>query len=180
MEFRAMKLKENIYYWKISLKHPEPVADDYYIFDQIIIADKDFTYKIERLRELIITYSVISGKSKRTASKVLDEIYEIITSIDKIQYTEFIAFWKVLDMSYSVFRKLPNPKLILRELLQKYCERRRKLYDNFGYSHTTVQALYDSGASRKKGKAGIYKLIDLIRSKFKNARHIEELVILRN
>ncbi len=175
MGFGIVKLKENIYYWKISLKHPEPVVDDYYIFDQVIISDEDFIRKIERLRELIISFCVIFRESKEVADKVLDEIYEIITSIDKIQYTEFIAFWKVLDMSYSVFRKLPNQKLILRELLQKYCERRRKLYDNFGYSHTTVQALYDSGASRKKGKAGIYKLIDLVRSKFKNARHIEEL-----
>ncbi len=159
-----MALKENKYYWEVSLKNPEPAVDNYYIFDQVIVSDEKLIQKIERLRELIISYCVMIEKDEKSASKILDEIYKIITSTDKIQYTEFIAFWKASDMSYSVFKKLPNQKqkFILKELLQKYCERRRKLYDNLGYSNVTVQALYDSGASRKKGASGIIKLIDLM------------------
>ncbi|WP_022669920.1 hypothetical protein [Hippea alviniae] len=156
-----MALKRNIEYWQISLKNPEPAADEYYIFDEVIIEDKELIRKVERLRELIISYRVMLDKDKKAAEKILDEIYEIITSIDKIQYTEFIAFWKALDMSFSVFKKLPNQKLILAELLEKYCSRRRQLYDKLGYSNVTVQALYDSGASRKKGTAGIIKVLDL-------------------
>ena len=156
-----MVLKRNIEYWQISLKNPEPAADEYYIFDEVIIEDKELIQKIERLRELIISYCVMLNKDKKAAEKILDEIYELIISIDKIQYTEFIAFWKALDMSFSVFKKLPNQKLILAELLEKYCLRRRQLYDKLGYSNVTVQALYDSGASRKKGTAGIIKVLDL-------------------
>lgn len=156
-----MALKRNIEYWRISLKNPEPVADEYYIFDEVIIKDKELIRKVERLRELIISYCVMLDKEKKAAEKILDEIYQIITSIDKIQYTEFIAFWKALDMSFSVFKKLPNKKVILAELLEKYCSRRRQLYDKLGYSNVTVQALYDSGASRKKGAAGIIKVLDL-------------------
>ena len=96
-------------------------------------------------------------KDEKSASKILDEIHGIIISRDKIQYTEFIAFWKALDMSYSVFKKLPNQKFILEGLLQKYRERRRKLYDRLGYSNVTVQALYDCGASRKKRCVRNYK-----------------------
>jgi len=70
-----------------------------------------------------------SEKNVNAASEILNEIYDIIVSIDKIQYTEFVAFWKTLDISYSVFEKLLNKKVILKELLQKYCERRRELYD---------------------------------------------------
>lgn len=128
-----MVLKENKYYWKVSLKHPEPAADDYYVFDQVIVSDKSLIQKIERLRELIISYCVMIEKAEKSASIILDEIYKIITSIGKIQYTEFIAFWKALDMSYSVFKKLPNQKFILEGLLKKYCEKRRKLYDKLGY-----------------------------------------------
>ena len=161
-----MVLKKNKYYWGVSLKNPEPVVDDYYISDEIIVEDGDLIQKIERLRELIISYCVMIEKDRNSASKILDEIHSIIVSMDKIQYTEFIAFWKVLDMSYSVFKKLPNQEFILEELLQRYCERRRKLYDKIGYSNVTVQALYDSGASRKKGASGITKLVDLIHGTF--------------
>lgn len=122
-------------------------------------------------------------KDKNSRSKILDEIldeiYEIIISMDKIQYTEFIAFWKVLDMSYSIFKKLPNPKFILEGLLQKYCERRRKLYDKVGYSNVTVQALYDSGASRKKGASGIIKLVNLIQKTLGNIHHVKTISTLR-
>lgn len=174
-----MVLKENKHYWRESLKCPEPVADDYYIFDKIIVSDKNLLQKIERLRELIISYCVMIEKEKSVASKILDEIYNIVISIDKIQYTEFVAFWKALDMSYSVFKKLPNKKFILEGLLQEYCERRRKLYDKLGYSNAVVQALYDSGASRKKGASGILKLIDLIQKIFGKVSHVKNLHTLQ-
>lgn len=159
---KIMALKKNKNYWEESLRHPEPAADNFYILDEVIVSDADLIQKVERLRELIISYCVITEKDKSTSAKILDEIYNIIISIDKIQYTEFVAFWKALDISYSVFKKLPNQKIILNELLQKYCERRRKLYDKLGYSNVTVQALYDSGTSRKKGVSGNNKLTSLV------------------
>jgi len=172
-----MALKGNIKYWEISLKNPEPAVDEYYIFDEIIVEDKELIQKIERLRELIISYCVISDKNKETANKIIDEIHEIITSIDKVQYTEFVAFWKALDMSFSIFKKLPNQKAILTELLKKYCLRRRKLYDKLGYSNITVQALYDSGTSRKKGTAGITKVLNLANKilNFKKDEHLKTI-----
>lgn len=175
-----MALKENKYYWEESLRHPEPVADDFYVFDEVIVSDADLIKKVERLRELIISYCVVNEKDKSIAGNILDEIYEIIISIDKIQYTEFVSFWKALDLSYSVFEKLPNQKIILNELLQKYCERRRKLYDKLGYSNITVQALYDSGASRKKGVSGIDKLKSMMSKivsiNILRVRNIRELI----
>ena len=51
-----MALRENKYYWEESLKHPEPIGDEYYISDDIIVHDKDLIKKIERLRELIIRF----------------------------------------------------------------------------------------------------------------------------
>ena len=57
-----MKLKENIIYWKISLDAPEPMADEYYIFDKIIVDDKNLIERVDRLRELIISYCVVLEK----------------------------------------------------------------------------------------------------------------------
>jgi len=171
-----MALKDNLYYWEVSLRNPEPIADDYYILDdEIIVLNESLIQKVARLRELITSYCVMREMSENATSKILDEIYNIITSIDKIQYTEFIAFWKTLDISYSIFKKLPNEKNILKELLEKYCERRRKLYDQLGYSNVIVQALYDSGVSRRKGISGIEKLIDLVQKTLGNIAHIKDL-----
>jgi hypothetical protein len=173
-----MALKRNLEYWEISLKKPESVIDKYYIFDEIIIEDKKLIQKVERLRELIISYCVMLEKDKEATGKILDEIYEIIMSIDKIQYTEFVAFWKALDMSFSIFKKLSNQKVILIKLLEKYCLRRRKLYDKLGYSNIIIQSLYDSGASRKKSIVGIIKILDLA-SKILNLKKEEHLKTIR-
>lgn len=170
-----MGMKENIYYWKKSLEFPEPVADPFYSFDELIVTDGKLIKKVERLRELIISYCVLSEKNVDAASEILNEIYDIMVSIDNIQYTEFVAFWKTLDISYSVFEKLLNQKAILKELLQKYCERRRELYDKMGYTNITVQALYDVGSSRKKGASGIDKIIDIIKSNIGSVPHAKDI-----
>jgi len=175
-----MALKDNMYYWEESLKHPEPIGDEYYIFEEIIVYNEDLIKKIERLRELIISYCVVVEKDRTIASKILDEIYEIITTTDKIQYTEFVAFWKVLDISYSVFKQLPNKKFILEDLLKEYCKRRRKLYDKLGYSNIVVQALYDNGTSRKKGNSGILKIKDIILNTFGDIPKARSIYDLKN
>jgi len=83
-------------------------------------------------------------------------------------------------MSYSGFKKLPNNKDILNELLKRYCKRRRKIYDKLGYSNITIQALYDSGASRKKGTAGILKVTDLINRTLNNMKHLKTIEEVEN
>ncbi len=161
-----MALKRNLEYWEISLKNPEPVVDKYYISDEIILDDEKLIQSIKRLRDLVTAYCVLLEKDEKSAEKIIDEIYKIISDTEKIQYTEFVAFWKTLDLSFSVFKKLQNQKMILAELLKEYCFRRKRLYDNLGYSNITVQALYDSGASRKKGTSGVIKVIDLATENF--------------
>jgi len=172
-------LKQNLDYWEISLKNPEPIIDEYYTFNKLIVQNQNLIQKVERLRELITTYCVLLEIDKQALGKILDEIY-MIALHKNIQYTEFIAFWKTLDLSYSSFRQLPEQdrKLMLHKVLEEYCEKRRKLYDELGYSNVVVQALYDSGVSRKKGKAGIEKITNLILQKLKNSqifRTIDEL-----
>ncbi len=81
-------------------------------------------------------------------------------------------------MSYSVFRGLSNSRDILEAFLQEYCQRRRRLYDRLGYSNVVVQALYDSGVSRKKGTAGISELIGLIQEILGEVPHVKDIVSL--
>jgi len=174
-------LRRNLDYWKISLKNPEPIIDEYYTFNKLIVQNQNLIQKVERLRELITTYCVLLKIDRQALGKVLDEIY-MIALHKNIQYTEFIAFWKTLDLSYSSFRQISEQdrKLMLHKILEEYCEKRKKLYDELGYSNVVVQALYDSGVSRKKGKAGIEKITNLILQKLKNSQIFRTIDGLRS
>ncbi|MFW9874286.1 MAG: hypothetical protein ACFFG0_14365 [Candidatus Thorarchaeota archaeon] len=151
------------------------------MFDEIIVNDKNLISKVNKLRELIVSYCVLLEKYEESAlNKIFKEIYSLVMIIDKIQYHEFVTFWKVLDISYSQFCKLPHKAQILKNILVSYCQRRRKLYDLIGYSNITIQALYDFGASRKKVVAGNKKIIDLKKDKFETAFHATNLSDLDN
>jgi len=44
-DYGPMSLKDNIYYWQISLKNPESIIDEYYVFDKIIVNDEELIKK---------------------------------------------------------------------------------------------------------------------------------------
>jgi hypothetical protein len=151
-----VELRDNFYYWNKSLKYKENIFDDSYFINQIIVNDEELISRVEKLRELIVTYCVLKeqGDTEAVLQKIFNDILNLIESTEQIQYTEFVAFFK----DYSNEEK----KDILKSILELYCENRRKIYDRLGYTNTTVQALYDAGASRKKGKLGIKKIETLL------------------
>ena len=160
-------LKNGIFYWKYSLEHLEEFPDFYYVNDVIIIdpvKNKDFLEKVENLRDLITTYCCLRENGiEQGIDEVLLKILEILTSVNNINYTEFVAYWKSLDAQYESFLELPNKEELLRKLLDKYCYRRRKLYETYGYTNVSIQALYDSGSSRSKGQKFKEKIKDLVK-----------------
>jgi len=162
-----VELRYNFHYWNESLKYKENIFDDSYFINQIIVNDEELISRVEKLRELIVTYCVLKeeqGDTEAVLQKIFNNILNLIESAEQIQYTEFVAFWKILDISYSTFKDYSNEekKDILKSILELYCENRRKIYDRLGYTNTTVQVLYDAGASRKKGKLGIKKIETLL------------------
>lgn len=167
-------LEDNLEYWKHSLENREPIMDEnYYNLGDIIITDGKFIENVKNLRELILCYCVCkntlnSNQLDSILENILEGILYILTSVDNIQYTEFVAFWKVMGMSYSIFQEANDKKKILKELLDKYCEERYKLYDKMGYSNVTVQALYDAGSSRKLSNLGIEKIVKLLKGLLNN------------
>jgi len=184
-----MSVKENTYYWEYSLQHPEPDIDEEpYIHDKLIITSTDYLAKANYLRDLITTYCVLKEvdcieptrdvvnmqlpnadehheSHESNCQKVLKEIDRVLKKVKNIQYTEFVAFFKCLGLSYSVYRKENDGKRleILAKILDRYCERRKKQYDSLGYTHVTQQALYDSAASRTQGSAANERLRQLIK-----------------
>jgi hypothetical protein len=162
-----MALKDNIEYWQISLEHPEMPGEDDYIRDIVIIEKEDYCQSVNLLRQLITTYCTLIEINKKSQ---LDEIAKIIDSIicniENIQYTEFISYWKCLDTTYSIYRKLDEGSRLntLKAFLKKYCENRGKLYDRMGYTHVIQQALYDSASARSQSVTGRVKVKRLLNS----------------
>lgn len=159
---------DNLKYWEISLKNKEKLLDEYYIIDKIIIFEKEVVEKIHSLRDFInmycytIKYPIEEFKAVR--DRLIKEILYIIERTDYVQYSEFISFWKVLDLSYSIFKELSiNLKQeILKEIIEEYCNRRNEIYSKIGYSDTTIQCLYDAGVSRMKGAISVRKIEKIV------------------
>ena len=85
-------IRDNLYYWNESLKNPEPIFDDYYIFDKVIICNQSLIKTIEHLRELIITYCVFLEKNKEPPEEIFNEIYKILTTTKTFSITSSMHF----------------------------------------------------------------------------------------
>jgi hypothetical protein len=182
---------KNTDYWEYSLKHPEPedLEEEPYIRDKCIVSDSNYLSQVNYLRDLLTTYCMLSKFIERepsfaheelgVSSLVTDEfsenpryIYQVVLkaidqlliTVDNIQHTEFVAYFKCFGLSHSNYcRKVEMQRLaILEKILQRYCERRKEQYDQLGYTHVIQQALYDSAVSRTQGASGIQKLRQII------------------
>jgi hypothetical protein len=182
---------KNTDYWEYSLKHPEPedLEEEPYIRDKCIVSDSNYLSQVNYLRDLLTTYCTLSKFIERepsfaheelgVSSLVTDEfsenpryIYQVVLkaidqlliTVDNIQHTEFVAYFKCFGLSHSDYcRKAEMQRLaILEKILQRYCERRKEQYDQLGYTHVIQQALYDSAVSRTQGASGIQKLRQII------------------
>ncbi len=182
----------NIDYWRYSLDNPEPedLEEEPYIHDEYIVDNPNYLTQVNYLRDLLTTYCTLSrfierepsftheelGVSAATADTpsenprdiyqlVLKEIDQLLITVENIQHTEFVAYFKCFGISHSDYRREKNMQqrlTLLRKILQKYCEYRKERYDQLGYTHVIQQALYDSAVSRKQGTAGIRKIRQII------------------
>ena len=169
-------LRKNIEYWDESLKNPEPLVDEYYTKNQIILRDT-FVHNADILRDLLGVYCFLAGlktvdaKAQSVQQYLMKHIDSQLFENDQLQYSEFVAFWKCSGISYSVYKKLDDTERMktLGDLLSLYCRERKPIYDKFGYSHIVSQALYDSGASRSQGVSARRKFEAIFKSLFDDA-----------
>ena len=148
----------NIEIFKECLNDNHNETDTYYVhYNKIINLDLESKWK--RLNNLIIEYN------KKTNNKdIINEIIDILET-KNIQYTEFVSFFKNIDFSYSLYKGLEihNKRDKIKEIIQKYKkERVKEYYEKNKYSINTIQALYDSGSSRKQGNTGYKKIRDIL------------------
>jgi len=149
-------LNKGLFYFYYSLNNLDDFPDPYYMNDVIIIdstKDIEFLNKVQQLRDLITAYCTLKeNRIKEGIEEILYKIESILLTVENINYTEFVAYWKSLDTQFGTFLEIPDKKKLLKILLDKYCERRKILYEKYGYTNVSVQAIYDSGSSRSKGQ----------------------------
>jgi hypothetical protein len=182
-----MKNTDNIKLLDFSLKNPEPIIDEFYLKDHDLIISNDFSKTTELMQknaDLIESISAYNfGKKNKNAGiirKTLDKILEIVSS-ENINYSEFVSFWPVVDISHSVFMKIDKDKQrdILQNIVEQYIKLRHEIYLKYGYTPTTLQVSKDAKTHKQGGNLGINKVSKILDSKgFKkaNSEIIEDFI----
>lgn len=165
-----MKTVNNIKLFEFSLKNPEPIIDEFYLKNGNLIISKDSKNPTDLMRknfdllESISAYNFAKkNKNQTTAKKAIKKILKIVKS-KNINYSEFVSFWPVVDISCSLFKKLDAEEQlkIIKSVVEKYIELRHGLYSSYGYTPTTLQVGKDAKAHKESGSLGIYKVSKIL------------------
>lgn len=182
-----MKTIDNIRLFKFSLDNPEPIIDEFYLKNGNLIISSDpknpsdLMKKNFDLLESISAYNFAKkNKNQSTLKKAIEKILEIVKS-KNINYSEFVSFWPVVDISYSLFDKMTAEEQlkIIKNIVEKYIELRHNLYSSYGYTPTTLQVGKDAKAHKESGSLGIYKvskILDKAGYKKSNTKTLENFI----
>ncbi len=182
-----MKKIDNLKLFDYCLKNPEPIIDDFYVKMGNLLISKDPTQPTELMRKNSDLIEGISAynfskkqKSKVGVRKAIEKILEIVKS-KNINYSEFVSFWPVVDISYSIFNKMSQGEQLenMRKIVDKYIELRHNLYSTYGYSPTTLQVGKDAKAHKESGSLGVNKVSKILDSfgfEKSNSKTIEDFV----
>lgn len=178
----------NIKLFRFSLNNPEPIIDDFYLKKGNLIISEDskkptdLMQKNADLLESITAYNFAKkNRNKATVRKALEKILHIVKS-KNINYSEFVSFWPVIDISYSLFNKLSavDQLKIIESTVDKYIELRHGLYSFYGYTPTTLQVGKDAKAHKESGNLGVYKvskILDKMGYKKANGEALENFIL---
>lgn len=164
----------NIELFKFAEQHPEPIIDPYYNRDMVIIpyTDKEENELVKentRLIELISVFSYLYKKGKReddpSIKSILSEVCEILVNTKSINFSPFLQFFMVYNSSYSSFLKYSSYEKIkfLYNMLLLYIQQRHEMYMCHGYTNTILQVVCDNYSHKRKSKATIVKIGDMLK-----------------
>ncbi|MFA5127667.1 MAG: hypothetical protein WC457_01510 [Patescibacteria group bacterium] len=165
-----MKKIDNIKLFQFSLRNPEPIIDELYLKHGNLIISKDASNPTDLMRknsELLESISAYNfarkNKNKVTEKQAIEKILQIV-KCKNINYSEFVSFWPVVDISYSLYNKMSDKEKlnIIKNVVGKYIELRHGIYASYGYSPTTLQVGKDAKAHKESGNLGIYKVSKIL------------------
>ncbi|MCF6276481.1 MAG: hypothetical protein L3J07_01385 [Candidatus Magasanikbacteria bacterium] len=175
-----MKKINNIKLFEFSLENKESIIEDWYIKNEdLIISDNpnkpnELVSKNVELLELISTYNFAKKKkNNKLMNQIILDILEVL-KYKNINYSEFVSFWSVVDLSYSGFCSIEEKeqRKIIKKILNKYIDLRHKTYLKYGYTPVTLQVGRDAKAHKQSGSLGNIKVSSILKDAgFEDGNH---------
>ncbi len=165
----------NLELFRFGKQYPEPLFDPFYSKSCVVIPydvseENDLTTSNTRLIKLISTFDTLhfeqnKNLSDKTITDTITSIIDILDHTNNINYTPFSQFFMVYNASYSVYESLTYEDKIsfIYEMLERYCVERHGMYLSHGYSNIVMQVMSDNYSHKRKGKAGIEKILAQLR-----------------
>src|SRR3989338_5014462 len=150
------KIQSNLHYFNISRQNLENFLDNFYIFDEKHPQLQEYIVNAKEVKNILITIKTLQEKkeSKEVVEKYFLELSKILNKFSNC--SEFGCFINACD-SFLNFAK--KNIILLEKIAQRYFEKR---IFNETIPEEWVQAILDSNSSRKKGKCGEKKLLNIL------------------
>jgi hypothetical protein len=163
-------MENNLKIFQYSLNNGEPFIDDYYIKSGNLLISKDPEKPTELMKtnsvliEAIVAYNFTKRNRNRAAMHKALEVVLTAVKGKNINYSEFVSFWPVVDISHSIFMKMNHDEQLgtLKKIIDKYIELRHPYYSTYGYTPTTLQVGKDAKAHKESGNLGIRKISTIL------------------
>ncbi|PIR44173.1 hypothetical protein COV23_01295 [Candidatus Wolfebacteria bacterium CG10_big_fil_rev_8_21_14_0_10_31_9] len=107
------KIKNNLYYFKISKNNQEELLDDFYVFDEKHPELNKYIKNVKEIKDILITLKTLKRKKEKTA--VIDKYFtELSKSIGKFSNnSEFVCFVNACD---NIIGEVKNEIDLLKKL----------------------------------------------------------------
>lgn len=148
-------ISNNIHYLQTSIDNKEEILDDFYLYTSY---DKNIDKYVEytkKLKDILITIKTLKNKKLDINNELYFEVQSLINSFAK--KSEFACFITACDCNIDIFKENNNIE-ILKKIIDIFLKKRDIC--EFTYREW-IQAILDSGSSRKKGVNGQNKLIEI-------------------
>lgn len=153
------KIQNNSHYFKISKDNQEKLLDDFYVFDDKNVDLKKYIENTKEIKSILITIKTLQDKKEKRA--IIDKFFlELSKTLGKFSNcSEFACFINACD---NILDEAKNEITLLNEITKRYFAKRTL---NEMVPEEWIQAILDTNSSRKKGKCGENKLIDILEKK---------------
>lgn len=159
----------NLHYFNISRSSPEKSLDDFYIFPSRHPDIKKYADNTKEIKNILITIKTLKdkGEDKKIIKRYILELSKELGDFSNC--SEFGCFINACDSSLDLARRDIN---LLEKITYLYIDNRVL---NEVVPEEWIQAILDSNSSRKKGKCGEIKLLNILsKLGFKEVKKWEE------
>ena len=168
-------MQNNLDYFNYSLKNSDEIFDTSNPNGIQVISDNpsgkptNLMTKNKKLLEYITAYKIArETKNDSFCDVVIEKIIDILSDTKNINYSPFCNYFQVLGYSYNAFitskLSVEEKKEIITTIVEYYIKYRHNLYLSHGYSDICLQINSDISSSRRKGKTGIEKIEETLKS----------------